>query len=988
MKMSQWAKRSMLGAGLIGLLFARAAPAQTRIITGKVVDSLTSEAVTSGQVSVTGSTAGTTIRDDGTFTLGIPAREVTLLIRSIGFKRKDVPVPASQNSVQVSLARDYFQLEAIVVTGQATGVEKRNLANAVATVNANDLVKAPTQSIEASLAGRIAGADIQSNSGAPGGGMQVRLRGVTTMYGATTPLYVVDGVIVSDAAIPNGQNLIVRAETNGSQDNPANRIADLNPNDIASVEVLKGASAAAIYGSKAANGVILITTKRGRVGAPQFSISQRFGVSAISHKLGAREFHSMADAVATFGANAANFWQSGVVYDNEQALAGKKPLSYETSASVNGGTENTAYFASALIRHEGGIIENTYDNKQALRLNLDQSVGARLKFGIDAQAIHTSNGRGLSGNDNSGVVFYSAMSQVPSFIDLSRRPDGTFPFNPFAPSNPVQTAALLRNDENVYRFIGGGRASLDLVSTPRHSLRVLGNGGADFFSLKTFLFSPPELQYEPADGLPGSSILLFAHNLNANLNGNAVYAFKTGGSTATTSLGIQYETRIYDNSRTSARNLIGGLSNINRGTVVAVDEGRIKVKDMGVFAQEEFLTMNDRLLLTAGGRADRSSNNSDTGKWFFYPKAAASFRFPQLAPGSIDELKLRAAVGQSGNQPLYKQKFTELTGANISGLPTVRVATTTADTILKPERQLEIEAGFDATLLGGRAQLTVTGYQKRVTDILLQRGLASSSGFTTQFFNGGKMRTRGLEVELTAFPVRSSGVEWQATGTFALDRCKILDLPVAPFRSGGRGFGYSGYLAEPGKPCLQMLGNDTLANGTAIERGIGDQNQKFRLGFANDFRIKAVRFYALWAWQKGGVNQNVTQLSYDFAANAVDHEDPCPASYNCAAGETRGTARLRLWPRSSAVYYQDASFVKLREASITLDLPQSFVRRFWSGSRFARLSISGRNLITITDYPGMDPEVSSYGSQAIGRAEDLFPFPPSRSFWFSIELGF
>src|SRR5262249_11268945 len=233
----------------------------------------------------------------------------------------------------------------------------------------------------------------------------------------------------------------------------------------------------------------------------------------------------------------------------------------------------------------------------------------------------------------------------------------------------------------------------------------------------------PELQYEPLDGYPGSSILTFAHNLNANLNGNVVYAYKTGSSTATTSLGVQYETRVYDNDRTSARNLIGGLSNINRGTVVDVFEQRQQVKDMGLFGQEEFLTFHDRLLLTLGGRADRSSNNSNTKKLFVYPKAAASFRFPKLSPGFIDELKLRAAAGESGNEPLYCQKCTELNGANIAGLPTVRVATTTADTNITPEREREIEGGLDATLFGGRALLGVTVYQKRVKDMLLRRSL-------------------------------------------------------------------------------------------------------------------------------------------------------------------------------------------------------------------------------------------------------------------------
>src|SRR2546428_134774 len=229
-------KNAMLAAAL-ALVGTGHASAQTRIVTGRVTDSLSSEVVTSGQVSVQGTTIGTTIKDDGTFTVAVPNRDLGLVLRSIGFKRKEVSVPASQNSVQVSLARDYFQLEAIVVTGQATGIERRNLANAVATVSGDQLVRAPVATVEQSLTGKVAGAQISTNSGAPGGGVLVKLRGVTSIFGAFSPLYVVDGVIVSDVAIPPGTNPVTNASGNqlaiaARQQNPVNRISDLNPDDI------------------------------------------------------------------------------------------------------------------------------------------------------------------------------------------------------------------------------------------------------------------------------------------------------------------------------------------------------------------------------------------------------------------------------------------------------------------------------------------------------------------------------------------------------------------------------------------------------------------------------------------------------------------------------------------------------------------------------------------------------------------------------------
>ena len=226
----------MVWLSMLALFGAVQAGAQTRIITGRVSDSLTNDVVTSGQVSVQGSTVGTTIKDDGTFTLAVPTRDVSLSIRSIGFKRADVPVPAAQSAVEVKLARDYFQLEAIVVTGQATGVERKNLANAVASVGQDQLVRASTASVEQSLMGKVASAQIQDLGGGPGGGVLVTLRGSTSLNNAYTPLYVVDGIVVSDAKIPRGINRLTRATgalvITTDQEQPVNRVADLNPDDI------------------------------------------------------------------------------------------------------------------------------------------------------------------------------------------------------------------------------------------------------------------------------------------------------------------------------------------------------------------------------------------------------------------------------------------------------------------------------------------------------------------------------------------------------------------------------------------------------------------------------------------------------------------------------------------------------------------------------------------------------------------------------------
>ena len=958
--------------------------AQTRIVTGRVTDSLSSEPITSGQVSVQGTTIGSTIKDDGTFTLAVPTRDVVLVVRSIGFKRSNVSVPAALSAVTVTLTRDYFQLEAIVVTGAATGVERRNLANAVATVNAADLVAVPAASVEQALNGRIAGADIQSRSGAPGGGVTVRLRGVTSLTGKSTPLYVIDGVIASDIAVPPGLNPITLSSTGTaigtSGENPVNRIADLVPENIESVEVLKGASASAIYGSKASNGVILITTKRGRVGAPQFSLTQRFGVSALSHRQTSRQFATLAEATALYGANAATYWAPGAFYDHDLELSGNKPLSYETSGNVSGGTENTRYFASGLVKHEGGIVIGTYADKRSLRLNVDQTAGSRVTFSINNEVTHTTSGRGLFGNDNSGTSYYYTLPYTPSFVDLRATcPDGSrqsfceggvYPQNPFYNSNPLATAASMKNDERVWRIVPGGRIELKAIMSAQHDLRVIGTGGIDYFNQKNVVFSPPELQFEDDDGLLGTSVLSYTENINANLNTNLVHVFKpsSGLFTTTTSLGVQFESRDIDISRTLAKNLIGGLQQIGSGTSIGVEENIEKARDFGMFAQEEIL-IKERLLLTAGGRWDRSSNNGDVNRYFFYPKIAASYRL-SLIKDLVDEVKVRGAVGASGNQPLYGQKFTGLSTGSMSGVPSFLLNTVAGDVALRPERQREIEGGFDAALLGGRATLEVTGYEKRITDLLLNRSLARSTGFGTQIFNGGIMRTRGLEVSAGVVPFQARAFNWATRANFFFSRCTIIQLPVPTFGN-----------IEQGKSCTQVRGRDTLPNGTSVQQVIGDASPKFKLGWTNEVGFHGIKLYMLWDWQSGSLVTDGNRSEYDQGQNNPD------CNIVEANGRNKCVNRRTASTKTSFVYTQSASYTKLREVALNYDLPAAWVRRVWSGARYVRLGVSGRNLVTITDYTGGDPEQGST-STVQGTGSNNKKYPPSRSFWFSLDVGF
>ncbi len=980
-----------LAACVLSAALASTAAAQQRPINGTVVDSGAGAPIGGALVSVRGARLSATTLDNGTFAiLNAPAGALTLQVRAIGYRRQDVAVAAGQNTVRVSLVRDVFRIEEIVITGRATGIERRNLANAVATIRAEDLGAVPSSSLEHQLQGRVAGADIQTNGGAPGGGVQVRLRGITSVNADAQPLYVVDGVIVSDVAIPSNQNAVTNAAGGSNpsleQDVLVNRIADLDPNDIETIEILKGASASAIYGGRASNGVVIITTRRGRVGAPRVNVTQRFGFFDLANSVGTRRFNSVAEVDAAYGAGFASSvgWTPGTYYDPEEALAGRNALSSETNVSVSGGAENTRYFASGVLKNDEGIIANTGFERQGIRLNLDQRIGSRLNASLSSDFLHSTASRGLTNNDNTLTSFYMALAFVPSVVDLSRRPNGSFPSNPLIPSNPLQTAALMRNDENVYRFIGSGRLDLDVRQTATSSLRVSGVGGVDFFTQENDLFFPRELQFEPSDGLAGTALLSNSNSLNYNLDAFGVYTRTPlhGRFTSTTSAGVQYGRRQLDVSRIVGRNLASGATNVDAASSVQVTQNHQLIRNAGYFLQQELLAMNERLLVTLGVRADQSSVNSEADRLFFYPKASVSYRWPQ-GVAFADELKLRLAYGESGNEPAYGQRFTPLLATNnVGGLPGYVVGGTIAASDLRPERQREFEFGLDATLFEARANIEFSVYQKNISDLLLPRALAPSSGFLTQILNGGSMRTRGVEVALGVIPVRTRALEWFLRSTFSLNRSRITRLDVPAFLAGGFGTSIGAFRIEEGASATQIVGNDTLG-GQIVVRKIGDATPDFRMSFNNDLNYGRWNLRFLLDWQSGSEILNLTKLLWDFGQTWPDYAEPIPNST-----QTVGSRRLAGFQSVAANYMESASFLKLREIALTYEMPESMAQRLWSRVRTARLSVSARNLLTITPYTGLDPEVSNFGNQAVARNIDVAPFPPSRSLWFTVHLGF
>jgi hypothetical protein len=494
------------------------------------------------------------------------------------------------------------------------------------------------------------------------------------------------------------------------------------------------------------------------------------------------------------------------------------------------------------------------------------------------------------------------------------------------------------------------------------------------------VWAPRELYFEANQANPGVATLGSADSRFTNWNLNAIHTYTatSGSFKTTTSAGVQWEDRQLNRARTEAQGLLPGQQNINQGSVVRPFEELTHERTVGLYAQEEWLGSRDRLLLSAGARAERSSANGDANKFYFFPKAAGSYRFPDLL-GEGSDVKLRVAYGETGNQPLFGQKFTTLQGGQvIGGQVGTGVGNVAGDPTIRPERTREIEAGVDASLLRGRANVELTLFQRRTSDLLVPVIPPPSSGFSLQFLNGGKIKNEGIEIAAGITPIQHEHVSWLFRTTFTSIRNRVLELNLPGgaqgFRPANAGYGlsYGEFFVQVGRPITQIIGVDDLGKTISL----GQANPKFRWSFTNQFTYHRASLSFMWDWQNGGVAQNQTLSLYDCNGLAPDFSTPRgQAGYN--ACNNTGDARP---------FVQSTSFVKLRNASLSLDLPDHVAA--WFGARSARMSVEGVNLITVTDYIGYDPEVSNYGQQAITRNIDLGPYPPSRQFFFTIQAGF
>jgi TonB-linked SusC/RagA family outer membrane protein len=986
-------KRLLLFAGLAMLVAAPNASAQRRI-TGHVV-ATTGEPINAAHIQVQGTTFTAISADDGSFTTQVPEGSQVIQVRRIGYKRTDFVLTATATDAQIEMTKDVLELEQMVVTGTTTSISSVNAANAVSTVSGSELNEVQAPTIENALQGKIPGAVITTNSGAPGGGAQIQLRGTTSINGSSSPLYVVDGVLVSNASIETGLNSITSAGGGiaTSQDQMANRIADINPEDIESIEVLKGASAGAIYGSKASNGVIIITTKRGSTGKPRVTVSQSVGTFQMSHELGLRCFSSAAEAQSWWtslgGTTLPYPWNPTCNNFEKQFYGGNSP-SYETNLNVTGGTPQTSYVIGGTIHRDNAIQLASYYQRQSIMANLSQLIGDHFTVRFNNNFIHSLNDRGISGNDNSPIVSPGDIfSGTPTWVPLAAKP---YISNPFLSdgANPFANAGQITNPEEVFRYVGSVNATLSAYSSQRQTLDFTFIGGVDSYQDNSNLYAPPQNFVEQASGQPGLVVTNRSSITNANLNLSGQHKYINDTFTATTTFGLRQETRGFQQIFNQGKELPPGITDVNFAVNQSISEQQQLIHDFGYFVQEEVL-IKDRLLLTAAINEDRSSVNGNDTKFYPYPKFAASYRLPVL-PSWVNDLKVRAAWGQAGNQPPYGFKYTSLPIGTYSTELGATPSATAGNPNITPETSTEIEGGFDAQLFHSRAAFSVTAFQKNITNLVLAAALAPSTGFTQEFVNGGSMRNTGVEYSLEVTPVQSRRFTWVSRTTFANVASQITKLDVPCFNGGaffsvqyGASFICQGLSATT----VQVdNGRDSTKAGNPRVLQNFESAPKYTVGISNEFTFGPVRLFALIDWRQGGYAVDLTQNYYDPVLLLADTAASIARNTLFGPPTKNGAGQITA-ENSEAVYLQPAGFVKFRELTLSYTVPKSFLQNMRLNSATnLRVEASGRNLWTWSKYGGYDPEVSNFSDQNVGRFQDVTPYPPSRSFFFTIKADF
>ncbi|MHB1224167.1 MAG: TonB-dependent receptor domain-containing protein [Gemmatimonadaceae bacterium] len=951
--------RAASGAAILFLLLAGGAQSAVAQATGTVRGRVTAQAgarpLANVTVSVTGTQRGAQTNQAGEYTItGVPAGPATLRAQLLGYaaETRTVTVAAGQEvAADFALDQVATSLDALVVTGQPGATRRREIGTSIATIDVSETVQeAPISTMAQLLQGRDAGITSLGASGTAGGGGTIVLRGMTSMTRDNAPLIYVDGI-----RLDTGNSTLV---TTGGQS--TSRMNDINPADIARVEVIKGAAATALYGTEASNGVIQIFTKKGEPGQTDYRVGVKVGGTRIPDAF--PYMHPDHDLYPS-----ANDLLSTGLYQ-------------EYTGSVRGGLEKVGYYlGGGYTGDEGSFINNSFRRANG-RLNLTLKPTDNLT--ADVSSNFTWSKAQLPMNDN---YIYGILTTLLLGNPVVKGSEAD-PYGGAFISVPYVTT--VESTEETYRFTGG--------FTVQHTIGDRFNQRATI-GLENVQGQGIQLwPYAPNDVRPqGSRAVNRRDNLQLNMDYSASLDLNLLGIPASTSIGGQlFSTNVHRVSASGQKFAVPGVTLVGATSEqINVGESEIKYTTAGAFIQEQ-LSFGDRLFLVGGVRVDGSSAFGESFGLQVFPKASVSYVISDESwfsmPG-VTSLRLRAGYGRAGQQPgAFDATRTYSTFTANGGQPAIHTSNL-GNPDLAPEVSTEYEGGFEAGLFGDRMQLSATAYHQQTTDALLNRTYAPSLGFlSTQLTNLGSMRNIGVELSLNGTVYQGDKLTVEANAAYAYNDNKVLDMGNTPFIEIDR-FGTRVTEGYPvgGKWEYVTVGRD--ANGYPIRSDepvyLGVSMPPHTGAFGTDITYGSFKVFANGQWAGGLVVNNMLKAYMPrgktgeryFAAVIANNDDPVNP-------QSDAVKILQAESRIFGDFIERADWLKLREVGLVYTLPAGVSSLV--GGQSARLSLSARNILTITGYSGTDPEISSTfdeGSLSIGA--DYFTVPQARQFLIGFDIG-
>ncbi|OWP63180.1 SusC/RagA family TonB-linked outer membrane protein [Hymenobacter amundsenii] len=1048
------------GLATLPLVAARAQASQPYALQGRVTDER-GQPLPGVTVLLAGTTLGTATDAEGNYQLAVsqPPGPYRLTLSAIGFKTETRAITLGTSAAvvtNVTLNSASQSLDNVVVIGSTVSVNRRELGNAITTIDGAELQKTGTGQVLNALQGKIAGAQVTQNSGDPSGSMSIKLRGITSLSGSSDPLYVIDGVIVSNQSTNVSQ--LALSNDVGVANPGQNRLADVNPNDIESLNVLNGAAAAAIYGSRASNGVVIITTKRGKSGAPRVSAYTSFQLNELRKSVPVNTYGkqfgfeglrlypiagvSAAQTTANPGTTTIPITRAGTTTQLASNLVDVQRYDYfkeifrtaygtDNGVSISGGSERTQYFVSAGYLNNEGIIKDTNFKRYNLRARVDQRLTNWAKISAGVSYINSSASEKANGN-----VFYSPINAINitnNIYDITRR-DANGNLLAVEPTrvNPLSTIEDMQFTQQTNRTISDVQVNL----TPFKNFSLDYILGVDAYSQVGQGYIRP-YPYQAQAGLPAArypnGFASDANNTEINLNSDINLGYEYDFSEdfkLNLRAGYSYQFRRNSLAAQQGQNLAPFITTIRGAAASTVTaDYSLDRSDLSGYYGQATIGYRNLAFLTGAIRRDRSSRFSSSETNQYYPKVSGSLVVSDIDvwknagfATAFNSLKLRASYGDAGNLngigPYDRfYQFSPVTFPRNALVP----GTTLANPNVRPERLSELEGGADLGFLSDRLGLSVTVYRQKITDLVVRRNLAPTTGGSSIVNNVGTMENKGLEVLLTGTPVRTTDFTWDVSLVFSRNRNKVLSLPgsdgnaqaITIANSAGApvyllqgqpaGVFYgSTYARNPDGsllltpqgfpqdertsnqavgsvsyvPARGSDGQPSYAPGTAVAQTIiGNPNPDWTGSASTSLTYKKLSLRVLFDAVQGVDVFNADKRTRqgvglgDLAEQELRGEIPRGYIFSIY-----NTQQFRI---------DDGSFVKLRELGLSYGLPT-----FTKYISALDLSLIGRNLYSWDKYNGFDPETSAGGSSDLLRAVDFGNVPIPRSYQIRLAATF